>query len=190
MPTLLGVVPNEQWQLVLAFAGEGHRLFDASTARADKGWNEFAYPDRFKNLTFDEHEVRWPGGRVLDAAYLHARSRPIDPASLPHQVLRMGYQNQAPTPAHPSHHVYGVYLYPFRQRPFEVGESIGGGHGEMGGSASHDLQSLRAWPGWKQDFELAGCGWAIVPIEQACDEQVLLRELIRRICEREGAPRA
>lgn len=186
MPTLVDVVPNEQWQLLLEFADGEHRIFDASVARVEKGWAELAYPDKLKHLSFDARGVSWPGGRTLDAAYLHAKSRPIGPDALANQVLRLGYRNQAPTSVHPSHHVYGVYLYPFRGQPFEVGESIGGGHGDMGGSASYGLLELLAWPEWKHHFELSGCAWAAPLVQAMPAERELLRTLVRQVCLREG----
>lgn len=187
MPSLTNVVPNEQWQLVLEFSGKEHRLFDASTARVENGWTEFAYPNKLKNLTFNENGVSWPGGRALNSRYLHSKSTPINPESLARQVLRLSYKNQAPTLSHQSHHFYGVYLYPFREQPFEVDESVGGGHCEMGGSASYGLPELLAWPEWKRHFELSGCAWAIPLLEEASGERELLRTLVKQVCLREGA---
>lgn len=187
MPSLTNVVPNEQWQLVLEFANNEHRLFDASIARIEKGWAELAYPNKLKNLTFDERGVSWPGGRALNTQYLYSKSKPINLEGLANQVLRLGYKNQAPTSVHPSHHVYCVYLYPFRKQPFEVGESIGGGHCEMGGSSSYTLSELLAWPEWKRYFELSGCAWAIPLVEEASEQEVLLRTLVKQVCVREGA---
>lgn len=132
MLPLTNVMPNEQWQLVLEFAGEEHRLFDSSVARLEKGWPELAYPNKLKNVTFSDRGISWPGGRTLDSHYLYSKSKPVSAEVLAKQVLRLGYKNQAPTSEHPTHHVYGVYLYPYRKQQFEVGESIGGGHGEMG----------------------------------------------------------
>lgn len=186
-PKLLRVVPNEQWQLVLEFASQGFRLFDASIARVDKGWSEFAYPNKLKNLTFTEREVLWPLGRSLSARYLLSKSKPLTAAALENQVLRLGYKNQAPTPTHPTHHVYGIHLYPFRREPFEIGESIGGGHAEMGGSQSYDLSALLASTDWKTQFELSGCSWAIPLVQQSANESALLVTLITETCRREGA---
>ena len=187
MPSLVNVVPNEQWQLVLEFAGEGHRLFDAAIARTEKGWAEFAYPNKLKNLTFTSEQVIWPGGRTLDARYLYAKSKPIQSQALRNQLLRLGYKNQAPTTVHASHHVYGVYLFPFSSQPFSVGESIGGGHGELGGSASYSLSELLDWSEWKHHFELSGCAWAVALVEEARTESDLLRTLVKEVCSREGA---
>jgi hypothetical protein len=186
MHRLTSVIPNEQWQLLLEFSGEEHRLFDSSVARLEMGWAELAYPNKLKNLTFSDHSVSWPGGRTLDSGYLYSKSEPVSAELLASQVLRLGYKNQAPTSAHSSHHVYGVYLYPYRRQPFEVGESIGGGHGETGASRSFSLAELLAWSDWKLNFELSGCAWAISLVEQAFAERELLRSLVKQICFREG----
>lgn len=187
MHPITNVMPNEQWQLVLEFAGEEHRLFDSSVARLEKGWPELAYPNKLKNLKFSLHWVSWPGGRILDSGYLYSKSKPVSAEVLANQVLRLGYKNQASTSVHSSHHVYGVYLYPYRERPFEVGESIGGGHSEMGGSRSYSLAELLAWPEWKLNLELSGCAWAIPLVEEASTERELLRTLVKQVCLREGA---
>jgi len=186
MPTLTNVIPNETWQLALEFEGREIRLFDASIARTEKNWPELAYPHKFKHLTFDAYQVSWPGGRVLDAAYLYEKSKPIEGWALQSQVLRLGYKNQAPTSQHASHHVYGVWLCPFRERAFELGESIGGGHADMGGSCGFSLAELRVSPDWKDHFALSDCAWAVPLVETATDERTLLNTLIKEICRRAG----
>ena len=188
MPSLTNVIPNETWQLALEFDGQEIRLFDASIARAEKDWPELAYPHKFKHLTFDAHQVSWPGGRVLDAGYLYEKSKPIEGGALQRQVLRLGYQNQAPTPQHASHHVYGVWLCPFRDRPFELGESIGGGHADTGGSAGFNLAGLRALPDWQHHFALSDCAWAVPLVEAATDERALLNTLVKEVCRRADTP--
>jgi hypothetical protein len=109
--------------------------------------------------------------------------------ALESQVLRLEYQNQAPTEQDQRHHVYCVYLLPFGPKPFDVGESIGGGHGERGGSFRFDLQELLAWPEWPRHFELSGAGWAVPMIEAGRhNEDALLDTLVREICRRAGGP--
>ncbi|CAJ0809969.1 hypothetical protein [Ralstonia flaminis] len=186
MPALTNVIPNETWQLALEFEGQEIRLFDASIARAEKDWPEFAYPHKLKNLTFDAQQVSWPGGRVLDAAYLYEKSKPIEGWALQRQVLRLGYKNQAPTSQHSSHHVYGVWLCPFRERAFELGESIGGGHADTGGSSGFSLAELQGSRGWQHHFDLSDCAWAVPLVETASDQAMLLNVLIRAVCRRAG----
>lgn len=186
MAKLARVVPNERWQLVVEFVAEGFRIFDSAVARDELGWAELAFPDKFKNLTFTEDQVSWPGARTLGADYLLSKSRPIDAAALANQHLRLSYKNQAPTATHRSHHVFEVCLYPFGARRFELGESIGGGHAEMGGSNSYSLAELVNLGDWRRHFELAGCGWAVELVETTADERGLLDALIKEVCRRSG----
>ncbi|RKP47593.1 hypothetical protein [Trinickia fusca] len=188
MPSLVNVIPNETYQLVLEFERKEFRLFDASIARIEKGWPELAYPQKLKNLTFNEGRVVWPGDRSLDADYLYVKSRAIEGRTLQNQVLRVSYKNQAPTSQHPSHHVYGVWLYPFREKLFEVGESIGGGHADMGGSSSLSLAELRVAQHWRDHFELSGCAWVVPFVDEVSDERALLNALVKEICRHEGIP--
>ncbi len=183
---LLNVTPTEGGHLVLEFEGEEPRLFDTLIAQVEKDWPELAYPKKFKKLAFNAGGVSWPQGRTLDARYLHEKSKVICGADLKQQMLRLSYKNQAPTAQHKTHHVYGVYLYPFRERPFEVGESIGGGHGEMGGSNAYSLAELLTCQDWQESFELSGCAWAIPMVQDAISERELLRQLVAQICIRAG----
>lgn len=186
-PQLVRVVPNENWELVLEFGDSEFRLFKAAIAREEKRWPQLAYPDKFKNLTYTGDAVRWAAGEELDASYLYKNSQPLPREKLEQQVLRLSYKNQAPTPVHPTHHVYGVYLLPFRPKLFEVGESIAGGHAEMGGSRSLSLEELLRWPEWKEHFDLSGGAWAVPLIESCPAEQLQLADiLILEICRRQG----
>jgi hypothetical protein len=183
------VVPNEKWQLILDLGPDGLRLFDASIARKEKGWSQLAYPNKFKNLTYTDDLVRWGQDEELSSTWLHANSRPVVTTDLEHEVLRLGYKNQAPTPEHRSHHVYGVYLAPFSVRPFRVGQSIGGGHADTGGGQDLSLTGLLKWKEWKRHFELSDCQWAIRFIEAgASDQQMLIDTLVKEVCRRAGAP--
>lgn len=185
-PVIRRVVPDEQWRLAIEFAGDGFRLFRAERVYGQGPFSALARPDVLKALTYDGTAVRWDGIGALDATFLHRESSPMTEAERNVHVLRVGYLNRAPTPQHPTHHVYGVYLYPFTSRPFSVGESIGGGHGEMGGSRSFDLAELRAWPEWQAQFELAGCGWAIPIVRDGDDTTAAIDRLVHAICARGG----
>jgi hypothetical protein len=180
------VVPNESWQLVIEFDGGEHRLFDASVAREEMGWPALAYPNRLKHFFYDASSVTWPGIGDVTAAYLHQKSVPLGADRLERQVLRLSYKNQAPTDTHPTHHVYEVCIFPFSRRLFSVGESIGGGHGEMGGSRELDLAELLAWPEWKRHFERSGATWAIPLVDANPDDSTVLSDaLTQAICARE-----
>lgn len=179
------VLPNEKWELVIEFE-DGHRIFKAFIARDEFDWQELAYPNKLKNLVYTEQQVEWPGNRILGAEYLYEKSLPVAPESLQFENLRLGYQNQAPTDKHLNHHVYCVYLYPFHEKPFAIGESIGGEHAEMGYSANYSLAELKAMPDWKKHFELSGGAWAVPLVSNANEPEALLRLLVAMVCQREG----
>jgi hypothetical protein len=189
--TIRQVVPDEQWQLAIEFwTGEFRasefRLFRADKAHRPEGFDALAYPTVFKMLTYDAAAVRWTGIGAIDAATLYLKSAPMSEDQLRRHVLRVGYHNRAPTTEDPAHHVYGVYLTPFDPAPFCLGESIGGGHAERGGSQSYGLAELRARPDWQGFFELSGCDWAIPIVQDGGDIDVILDRLIRAICARGG----
>ncbi|MEU4163474.1 hypothetical protein [Actinoplanes sp. NPDC026670] len=187
IPGLVRVVPTERWRLALEFTSGEVRLFDCSVARLHReqpalDWSALASPERFKHLRFDAGRVWWPGGHVLEADYLFTASTPLTGQELENQLLRVAFRNQAPTPEHPTHHVYYVCVVPFGARPFLIGESINGGHGEMGGSVSLGLTGLKEWQGWQEHFELSGCGWAVPMI--GSDERSAVDAVVREVCRR------
>ena len=185
-PTIRRVVPDEQWHLTIEFAAGEFRQFAADKAHRPEGFDALAYPNVFKKLTYDAAAVRWAGIGAIDAATLHRESTPMSAEQLRRHVLRVGYHNRAPTTEDAAHHVYGVYLTPFDPAPFCLGESIGGGHAERGGSQSYGLTELRARPDWQGFFELSGCDWAIPIVQDGDDLDALLDRLVRAICARGG----
>jgi hypothetical protein len=186
-PALIRVVPTERWQLALEFASGEVRLFDCSVARLqrerpERDWSALASPERFKHLGFAAERVWWRDGLALESEYLFTASIPLKGRDLENPLLRVAYRNQAPTPEHPTHHVYYVCVVPFGVRPFLIGESINGGHGELGGSTSLGLAELRAWRGWEGHFALSGCGWAVPLI--GSDERASVDAVVREVCRR------
>lgn len=182
-------VPTDGWHMILEFEGGELRLLDMSQLRRDTGWEQLAYPQHAKRFTLSPDAIGWPAGGTVAAAALHRRAVPVDRAQLEHRVLRLCYQNQAPTEQDRRHHVYEVALARFGSKPFRVGESIGGGHAERGGSNAFTLAELLAWPWWRRHFELAGCGWAIAPVEALQHEpERLLDLLVEEACRTNGLP--
>lgn len=176
-PRLLWAVPNENWEVLLQFESQGHRKFKASVARNDKGMAFLAQPDLFKSFDWAPDGIDWGSRGRLDVRYLLKHSEPMSTASLSQEWLRLDYKNQAPTELHPNHHVYYVYLYPFCAEPITLGESIGGGHAEMGGARSFDREALLSFKGWQLHFRLAGCEWAIPIVEQHAEKSAMVHAL-------------
>src|SRR5215510_5277305 len=145
-------VPNENGQMALEFAGGEFRLFEASTQYADLGllrmfsrWHNLGFPQHFKRFSVTANEIHWPEAGRLSADYLYEHSVPMYPEDVDRHILRLSYQNRAPTHEDRNHHVYAVYIAPFSPKLFHVGESIGGGHGDRGGGFSMTIAELLAW---------------------------------------------
>src|SRR4051812_23040686 len=104
-------VPNEQWQMILEFAGPERRLFEVAGLYAR--WPQLAFPQHLMQFAVTPDAISWKVGGRVDADYLYENSRPLGRAELEDEVLLLGYKNQAPSDEHQNHHVYGVYLAPF-----------------------------------------------------------------------------
>jgi len=86
---------------------------------------------------------------------------------LPNEYTTISFKNQAPTEQDNAHHEYYFCIYPSdHEKPFMLGESIGGGHAERGGSITLSLEELLQYKDWKEHLEKSGCAWAIEVIEQ------------------------
>jgi hypothetical protein len=186
MKTIKSIYPDENWNLLIEFEGEEYRLLNLSIPRTEFDWTALAYPQHMKRFTLTASEILWDFGGKLDSNYLYLHSSFASRSDLERHSIRIGYKNQAPTDEDKNHHVYGVYLYPFKQRLFSVGESIGGGHADRGGSRSFSLSELLGWVNWKNQFELSGCDWAIDIIEQKLALKVMIAALVSEACKRNG----
>ena len=189
--TLIRVVPTEAGSgLVLEFGSGDIRIFDCLDARLQRDrpeadWSVLSFPEKRKHLTFDADKVSWPGDKVLGADYLLARSRRLSEPELESQSLRVAYRNQAPTREDPTHHVYSVYVKAFAAKPFVIGESIGGGHGERGGQTTLTRAELLARPDWQQQCEMSGCDWAVSLIAtDGIEERACVDAIVREVCRR------
>lgn len=187
-------VPNEGWHMVLEFDDGSFRLLDVGSVRRDKDWEKLAYPQHAKRFTLAPDAINWPAGGTVDIPYLLRHSVSVAPAALEHEYLRLCYQNLAPTPDDPRHHVYVVEIGRFSSKPFRLGESIGGGHAERGGSRSCTLAELLDLPWWRRHFELAGCGWAVALVEALEQDPQRLSNvldlLVDEACRTNGLPAA
>ncbi|SHN37831.1 hypothetical protein [Chitinophaga sp. CF418] len=88
-------------------------------------------------------------------------------SKLPNEYTAISFKNQAPTTEDKTHHEYYFYIHPLNHgKPFMLGESIGGGHAERGGSITLSLEELLQYNNWKEHLEKSDCAWAIEVIEQ------------------------
>lgn len=187
MNTIFDVIPNEDWELAIGFSNGEYRLLNLSIPKKEYGWEELANPLLMKRYTFNRTAIDWEFGGTLDAEYLYRNSVSVNMPDLARHSVRVCYKNQAPTTKDERHHVYCVYLYPFSEKVFAVGESIGGGHGDRGGFSLFTLNELLTWEEWKLHFELSGCSWAIEMVEMSENIDQLVRLLVSEACKRNGA---
>lgn len=84
-------------------------------------------------------------------------------------LVTIGSQNNAPTPYHPTHHVYCFHIDTSEsERPFCFEEIVGGGHVTQGGAVLLNRPELEGWPGdWRDHLARAGCVW----VAELIDEQ-------------------
>lgn len=83
-------------------------------------------------------------------------------------MLLVARRNAAPTAEHATHHLYALHLDRASATPFVFSESIGGGHGERGGSIALGLDDLERWAGdWREHVRLAGAPQLVAVVETA-----------------------
>lgn len=185
---LIFAVPNENWEIILLFNEKEFRLFKAMVAIEQHGF--LSSPRSFKAFSFDHSGVEWKSqGVSLTAQYLYENSIPTNLEKVKNQSLRLGYQNQAPTVEDRSHHVYGVFLSVFnKDAPFSLGESIGGGFADRGGSRSYSYEELIKLPDWKEHFMRSGCSWAVELVESDRELPEILAMLVEGAKKTNGMP--
>jgi hypothetical protein len=144
---LIRVVPNDLWQLLLEFDGFGFRLLPIEPLYSKLGWKHFAHPNVVRHLRFTSDAIVWATSETLSAEELLQRSESVAKADFDYQSFDVGMVNRAPTSSHASHHVYYVSLAAFSNQPFRLGESIGGGLMDSGGTFTFSLRELRAHEG-------------------------------------------
>lgn len=141
-----------------------------------------AYPNQLKAFSFNSNEVEWKNGVTLDLATVILKSRVVEISEIKNEYITMGQENIAPTEQDKKHHVYYVTLYPFSDKPFMIGESIGGGHGERGGCTILTFEKLKETKSWKEHFKNSGCDWAVTVIEKPdAMVQEIIEELVNGI---------
>ena len=75
-------------------------------------------------------------------------------------------------------------IYPFKNdKQFIIGESIGGGHGEMGGCSSFDLKEILGRPELINHLTLSNCPWVyeIMKINSIGTKEII-NKLVNEVC--------
>ncbi|WP_220815109.1 hypothetical protein [Pseudomonas paralcaligenes] len=105
-------------------------------------------------------------------------------------MLLVASRNVAPTAEHATHHLYALHLDRASATPFVFSESIGGGHGERGGSIALGLSDLERWAGdWREHVRLAGAPHLVAVVEAALATGSQA-DLVERLLREAGRERA
>ncbi|KGD65589.1 hypothetical protein Y5S_00813 [Alcanivorax nanhaiticus] len=175
------VVPLEQFKLIIEFDDGSLRQFPGTRVAETPLWF-LAFPTKLsacdvtpsglqwqpvdKTLMWDDQNV-WAQEASLDIPALLEWSACVSAEELSHGLLTVAMTNQAPTEQDSRHHVYSVGIKPFCDGAWVVlGESIGGGFAERGGSVALAVENLDSFSDWRRHCVLAGCDW-MVPLLEA-----------------------
>ena len=193
--TITRVVPLEQFKLIIEFDDGSLRQFPGGRVANTPLWF-LAFPTKLRACDVSpsglqwqavDQTLMWDGQNVwaqevsLDISTLLEWSVPVSVEELSQGLLTVAMTNQAPTEQDSRHHVYFVGIRPFCNDSWVVlGESIGGGMAERGGSVALAVENLDSFSDWRQHCALAGCDW-IVPLleENVTDAQRKARILER-----------
>jgi hypothetical protein len=180
IPDLINVTPIDWYELVLEFDGFEIKSFEPSKADLYKEFKFLAYPNRLRGYSFDREKIAWYNETSFDKEFLYNNSQNIDSEKLKWKGVSISRKNQAPTERHQSHHVYDISVKPFDKEKYLVlSESIGGGHGEMGGSMYYSTEELLKLSDWESFFIMADCEWGIDIIKNSgYNREKIINELI------------
>jgi len=166
-PDIKSVVPIDFYELVIQFSNLEYSIFSPGKKKLYDKYSFMAYPNKLKAFKYDNDSIVWANGIRLSKCFFYDHSESTDISNLQSKYLTVGFKNQAPSEAHPTHDEYSLAMLPFNHTTtFVLSESIGGGHGERGGSVSLSLEKLFQYKNWKEHIEKADCAWAIDIIEQ------------------------
>lgn len=174
------VVPLEQFKLIIEFDDGSLRQFPHARVADTPLWF-LAFPSKLRACEVSpsglqwqavDQTLMWDGQNVwaqqasLDIPTLLEWSSPITLDELSMSLLNVAMTNQAPTEQDARHHVYFVGIRPFCEDNWVVlGESIGGGFAERGGSVALAVENLDSFSDWRGHCVLAGCDWMVALLE-------------------------
>jgi hypothetical protein len=181
-PTIIDVVPVDYYKVYIVLSNSETRYIDSQVL--GKEFSFLAFPNKLKAMTWDENQIVWKNGQKLDVAHILAKARLVGPSEI-QGSLTLAQKNQAPTGQHKTHHVYYVSINPFSGKPVVLCESIGGGHGDIGGcTPAMSYVELLQLENWERHFILSGCDWAIEVIKSDASEKEKTNRLVAEVCAR------
>jgi len=180
------ITPIDFFELVIAFSNGEVKVFSPGKLKLYDQYDFLAYPNKLRAFTFTPKTITWFNGLSFGSDFIYDNSDEIAMELLVKKSLTIGSANQAPTKQHASHHVYSFSIFPFKfEKHFVLGESIGGGHAEVGGCAFYSLNELIETPDYATHLKLANCSWVVEILKaNGSDWKSVLNEIIVEVCKR------
>ncbi len=186
MKNIISITPIDYYELIIEFENGEFKIFSPEKLKLYEQHDFLAYPNKLKSYKYDNNQITWYNNFHLDKEFLYLHSTLINQEQLERKGLSISSKNQAPTVMHPSHHVYYFTIYPFKnEKQFVIGESIGGGHGEMGGCGSFDLNEILESQELTNHLTLSNCTWAFdIMKSNNFDNKNVINKLVLEVCNR------
>lgn len=180
------ITPIDFFELIIAFSNGEVKVFSPQKLDLNDQYDFLAYPNKLRAFTFTPGTIIWFNGLSFESDFIYDNSDEIAMGLLAKKSLTIGSANQAPTKQHASHHVYSFSIFPFKlEKQFVLGESIGGGHAEMGGSVFYSLNELIESPDYATHLKLANCSWVVEMLTaNGSDWQSVLNDIVVEVCKR------
>lgn len=184
MKNIISITPIDYYELIIEFENGEFKSFSPEKLKLYGKHNFLAYPNKLKSYKYDNNQITWYNNFHLDKEYLFQNSKHLEQEQLKKKGLSISSKNQAPTDRHPSHHVYFFMIYPFKnEKQFVIGESIGGGHGEMGGFGSFDSKEILESPELINHLTLSNCSWVYEILKaNSFDSKDVINKLVFEVC--------
>lgn len=186
MKNIISITPIDYYELIIEFENGEFKIFSPEKLKLYEQHDFLAYPNKLKSYKYDNNKITWYNNFQLDKDFLYQYSILINQEQLERKGLSISSKNQAPTDKHPSHHEYYFMIYPFKnEKQFVIGESIGGGHGEMGGCGSFDLKEILENQELTNHLTLSNCSWAYdIMKANIFDNKNVINKLVLEVCKR------
>ena len=180
---LIKVIPIDWYELLIVFENDEVRSFEPSKQNLYDEYKFLAYPDKLRSFKVSGDEIQWTNGTTFSSDFLIQHSVKLEFDELKRKYLSIGRKNQAPTTEDQKHHVYDIAIRPYNsEMPIILSESIGGGHGDRGGSRNIKIEEIEEY---KNHFELSNCIWAYQLIKESNNDfreimDVLISEFLNK----------
>jgi hypothetical protein len=186
MKDIISITPIDYYELIIEFENCEFKCFSPSKLKLYENHDFLAYPNKLRSFKYDQNQITWYTNIHFDKEYLYQNSQLLENEQLERKGLTISQKNQAPTEDHPTHHVYYFMIHPFgKDKQFVLGESIGGGHGEMGGCNSYNLKEIIENLELIYHITLSNCSWVYeIMMTNNMDTKTILKKIVLEVCNR------